>query len=125
MQAGLAQRGRWQRIRGSKHARTRHCIRASTSKQRARPPTPALARPPTNRHAPQGFGNVGAWAAEFLADHGGKVLAVSDVSSALANEGGLDVKALRAHVAAGKPLAEFGGGTVIDKDELLYTECED
>jgi glutamate dehydrogenase (NAD(P)+) len=44
---------------------------------------------------------VGAWAADILTDHGGKVLAVSDAFGAIQNENGLDVKALRAHVAAG------------------------
>jgi glutamate dehydrogenase (NAD(P)+) len=53
---------------------------------------------------PQGFGNVGAWAADILTDHGGKVLAVSDAFGAIQNENGLDVKALRAHVAAGAPI---------------------
>jgi hypothetical protein len=49
----------------------------------------------------QGFGNVGAWAADILTDHGGQVLAVSDAFGAIQNENGLDIKALRAHVAAG------------------------
>ena len=49
----------------------------------------------------QGFGNVGAWAAEILTESGGKVLAVSDVNSAVFNEGGLDIKALRHHLAKG------------------------
>lgn len=38
-----------------------------------------------------------------------QVLAVSDVSTALYNENGLDVKALKAHAALGKPLSEFQG----------------
>jgi hypothetical protein len=49
----------------------------------------------------QGFGNVGAWAADILADMGGKVTAVSDVSSAIVNESGLDIRGLRAHLATG------------------------
>jgi glutamate dehydrogenase/leucine dehydrogenase len=44
---------------------------------------------------------VGSWAADILSEAGGKVLAVSDVSHALVNEGGLDIKALRTHVAQG------------------------
>lgn len=44
---------------------------------------------------------MGAWAGDILTEHGGKVLAVSDVNSALFNEGGLDIKALRAHLAQG------------------------
>jgi glutamate dehydrogenase (NAD(P)+) len=72
----------------------------------------------------QGFGNVGAWAAEILEEHGGKVVAVSDVSSAVANEKGLDVKALRAHAATGKPLGEFAGGTAFPVGDLLKTKCD-
>lgn len=40
----------------------------------------------------QGFGNVGAWAADILAEQGGKVVAVSDVSGALHNDAGIDIK---------------------------------
>jgi glutamate dehydrogenase (NAD(P)+) len=45
---------------------------------------------------------VGAWAAEILTDMGGKVLAVSDVASAVVNENGLDIKGLREHLKSGK-----------------------
>ena len=53
----------------------------------------------------QGFGNVGAWAAEILTEMGGKVLAVSDVGSAVVNENGLDIKAIREHLKSGKAYA--------------------
>lgn len=72
----------------------------------------------------QGFGNVGAWAAEILEEHGGKVVAVSDVSTAVANEKGLDVKALRAHAAKGRPLGEFEGGQAFPVEDLLKTKCD-
>lgn len=72
----------------------------------------------------QGFGNVGAWAADILTDYGGKVLAVSDVNSAIVNEAGLDIKGLRQHLAKGKSLDEFEGGTVIPKEDLLYLPCD-
>jgi glutamate dehydrogenase (NAD(P)+) len=45
---------------------------------------------------------VGAWAADILTDHGGKVTAVSDVNAAIVNEGGLDIKALRRHLGKGE-----------------------
>ena len=54
----------------------------------------------------QGFGNVGAWAAEMLHVRGGRVLCVSDRDGAIHNEQGLDIHALRRHVAAAPP---FGG----------------
>jgi glutamate dehydrogenase (NAD(P)+) len=44
---------------------------------------------------PQGFGNVGAWAADILTEMGGRVIAVSDVSGAIHNDRGLDIKGLR------------------------------
>ena len=58
----------------------------------------------------QGFGNVGAWASEIFQEQGGKVLAVSDAFGAVYNEQGLNVKALRKHIAEGKPLKEFPEG---------------
>ena len=58
----------------------------------------------------QGFGNVGAWAAEIFEEHGGKVLAVSDANSAIFNEKGLDIVALRRHVASKQPLSIFPEG---------------
>ena len=62
---------------------------------------------------PQGFGNVGAWAAEIFADMGGKVVAVSDAWGAVQNPEGLDVKELRRHLAAGGKLADFPGGVAM------------
>ena len=54
----------------------------------------------------QGFGNVGAWAAEMLHVRGGRVLCVSDRDGAMHNENGLDIPALRRHLKAAPP---FGG----------------
>lgn len=67
----------------------------------------------------QGFGNVGAWAAEILADMGGKVLAASDAWGAVGNSEGLDVKELRRHLAAGGRLADFPGG-VATISQVVY-----
>jgi glutamate dehydrogenase (NAD(P)+) len=72
----------------------------------------------------QGFGNVGAWAAELLQEQGGKVVAVSDVSTAVGNAKGLDIKALRAHAATGRPLGEFEGGEAFPVGDLLKTKCD-
>jgi len=57
-------------------------------------------------HAMQGFGNVGAWAAEMIHVRGGRVLCVSDRDGAMTNEKGLDIPALRRHLRAAPP---FGG----------------
>ena len=58
----------------------------------------------------QGFGNVGAWAAEIFQDQGGKVIAVSDALGAIHNAEGLDIKALRQHLKAGQTVDNFDGG---------------
>lgn len=49
--------------------------------------------------AVQGFGKVGAPAAQYLADVGCKVVAVSDVRGAIYSPAGLDIADLRAHSA--------------------------
>ena len=75
-------------------------------------------------YAIQGFGNVGAWAAELFEEEKGRVVAVSDAFGATHNDAGLDVKALRAHVAAGGKLADFAGGVVRrveDRQRVLAT----
>ena len=53
---------------------------------------------------------MGAWAAEIFQEQGGKVLAVSDAASAIYNEAGLDILALRRHLAGKNPLATFPEG---------------
>ena len=58
----------------------------------------------------QGFGNVGAWASEIFQEQGGKVVAVSDAFGAIYNEKGLDIKALRKHIASGTALKDFPEG---------------
>ena len=53
---------------------------------------------------------MGAWAAEIFQEHGGKVVAVSDAGGAIANEAGLDILALRRHLAGKNPLSTFVDG---------------
>jgi len=58
--------------------------------------SPSFSSPPTAIPAaldpPQGFGNVGSWAAQILYEMGGRVVAVSDAFGAVANEHGLQVR---------------------------------
>lgn len=72
----------------------------------------------------QGFGNVGAWAAQILHEQGGRVVAVSDVHSAIHNEAGLDVPSLRAHLADRHPLSSYPGGSSLPKEAILNVECD-
>ncbi len=74
----------------------------------------------------QGFGNVGSWAAQIIAQLGCTVIGVSDAHGALHAEDGLDPEALQRHVAEGGKVAEFDGDGAepISPDELLALECE-
>ncbi|HWU09429.1 MAG TPA: Glu/Leu/Phe/Val dehydrogenase [Streptomyces sp.] len=74
--------------------------------------------------AVQGFGKVGAGAAQFLAEAGVTVVAVSDQYGAVHAAGGLDVPALQAHVAATGSVVGFGGGEVLDPPALLELDVD-
>lgn len=76
------------------------------------------------RIAIQGFGNVGRHMAWELFRRGAKVVAVSDVSGGVADEGGLDIPALKEHADAGRLLVDAGLGDHITNAELLSTECD-
>lgn len=67
----------------------------------------------------QGFGNVGSHLARLLdLEAGAKVLAVSDVSGGIYNDGGLDIPGLLQHVSGGRPVSEWKRGKRITNDEL-------
>lgn len=72
----------------------------------------------------QGFGNVGAHAATFLAERGAKIIAVSDVSAALYNAAGLPVDKLQDHVRQHRLLWNCPLGDRISNQELLELDCE-
>ncbi len=76
------------------------------------------------RYAIQGFGNVGSWAARYLHQAGGRVVAISDVTGAVANPKGLDVPALVAHVRKHGGVNGFAGGEPIAPDSLLFADCD-
>lgn len=73
----------------------------------------------------QGFGKVGAQAAQFLSDAGCTVVAVSDVTGGCYCEAGLDIAAIREAVANGTPLADYGHGVDrITNPELLELDVD-
>jgi glutamate dehydrogenase (NAD(P)+) len=74
--------------------------------------------------AVQGFGNVGSYLAQFLAEDGSKVIAVSDSSSGLHNPNGIDVQAAIAHKRETGTLAGFRGAESISNEDLLLLECD-
>ncbi len=72
----------------------------------------------------QGFGNVGNAAARCFAQAGARVIAVQTVDGTLHNPAGLDIAKLTAHQDAGRPFAEFGGGTVIPDEAFWALESD-
>jgi glutamate dehydrogenase (NAD(P)+) len=71
----------------------------------------------------QGFGNVGSHAALSLAEYGVKVTGISDVSGAIWNEQGIDVKQLVDYVAQSREVKGFPGAEAIDPEDLLIQPC--
>ncbi|XP_020530958.1 glutamate dehydrogenase B isoform X2 [Amborella trichopoda] len=72
----------------------------------------------------QGFGNVGSWAAQFIHEIGGKVVAVSDISGAIKNRNGLDVPRLLKHAVENKGIKGFDGAEPLDPKALLLEDCD-
>ncbi|BDG07687.1 Glu/Leu/Phe/Val family dehydrogenase [Anaeromyxobacter paludicola] len=71
----------------------------------------------------QGFGNVGSWAAEILAEKGCKIVAVNDAFGSVANEAGLDVPALVRWVYDNpenlrRTVLGFPGATAISREDF-------
>jgi glutamate dehydrogenase (NAD(P)+) len=80
----------------------------------------ALGRSPEGATvAVQGFGKVGALTAQYLADAGCKVVAVSDLSGAVYAPGGLDVAGLRAWVAESGHVLGYRHADALGHDELF------
>jgi len=73
----------------------------------------------------QGFGNVGAVAAQGLAyKNGMKIIAISDVSGAYRNEHGIDVRAAEKYASVHGGLMGFSGADPIPTDDLLTLPCD-
>lgn len=72
----------------------------------------------------QGFGNVGSFASLLLSEQGAKIVAVSDVTGGVRNPVGLNIPALRAHVAETGGVVNFSGGENFAADDLLTTACD-
>jgi glutamate dehydrogenase (NAD(P)+) len=74
--------------------------------------------------AVQGFGNVGSWAARFIRQRGGKVVAVADVTGAIHYRPGLDIPALATHVSRTRSVIGFPGAETIDHEALLALDVD-
>lgn len=79
---------------------------------------------PGRRAVIQGFGKVGAPLAFLLQSAGMRIVAVSDVTGAVMNEGGLDTTELSDHVKATGGVAGFSLGDPVDPADMFDIECE-
>jgi glutamate dehydrogenase (NAD(P)+) len=73
--------------------------------------------------AVQGFGNVGSEAALAMAEHGAKVIAISDVTGGFFRETGIDVAAAVEHARRHRTLRDWDGGDRITNEQLLELPC--
>lgn len=74
--------------------------------------------------AVQGFGKVGALAAQYLADAGCRVVAVSDISGAIYSASGLDVSDVRAWVAESGGVYGYRHADALSHDELFELDVD-
>jgi glutamate dehydrogenase (NAD(P)+) len=72
----------------------------------------------------QGFGKVGAHAAQFFADEGCRVVAVSDVIGGCYRESGLEIAAIQEWVGRGGTLDSYDGADQISNAELLALDVD-
>ena len=72
----------------------------------------------------QGFGSVGKHAARFLAEKGAVLVAASDTSGTIADEGGLDLAALAALKAEGRALHDHPRGRKLGMDAVIDIPCD-
>lgn len=78
----------------------------------------------TARVAVQGFGNVGGIAAKLFAQSGARLVAVQDHGGTIYQPGGLDVGALRSHVARVGTVAGFEPAQVLATDAFWEVPCD-
>jgi glutamate dehydrogenase (NAD(P)+) len=72
----------------------------------------------------QGFGNVGGVAAGELDEQGARVVAVSDLSGGVYDDGGLDIAALRRYAEEHGALAGYAEADRVTNEELLELPCD-
>ncbi len=72
----------------------------------------------------QGFGKVGGPLGYLLQSAGMRVIAVSDITGAVINEGGRDCAALSEHVDATGGVVGFPLGDAIPEGDVLHLPCE-
>ncbi|QQS22984.1 Glu/Leu/Phe/Val dehydrogenase [bacterium] len=72
----------------------------------------------------QGFGNVATYLAEYVKEHGFKIVALSDSKGGVYSEDGIDVGAAEAHKKSNGSLAGLEGTTEITNEQLLELDVD-
>jgi glutamate dehydrogenase (NAD(P)+) len=72
----------------------------------------------------QGFGSVGKHAARLLAEKGAVIVGASDTRGTIVDEKGLDLAALIALKAEGRPLHDYPRGRKLAADAVIGIPCE-
>ena len=72
----------------------------------------------------QGFGNVGSWASRLLKRHGAKLIAVEDVTGAIADPKGIDPDQLYIYMKEHKGIAGYPNSVPISHNEFLSTNAD-
>ena len=76
------------------------------------------------KFAIQGFGNVGSWAAQFIHQMGGIVVAVADLTGGIYNAKGLDVEHLMRYVRENNGVKGFPDTKEISADAIFSCDCD-
>lgn len=77
------------------------------------------------RVALQGFGNVGSYAAKYIAEQGVRIVAIADHTAGLYNSGGFDIDALFEYVKANKVIKGFSGAErEFPKEEIVNWDVD-
>lgn len=85
---------------------------------------PGLDRLDGARVAIQGFGNVGAIAAELFARKGARVVALADSRAGIGDPRGIDIDHALAHKKETGQLAGLAGTAAIASDDVLFADCD-
>lgn len=72
----------------------------------------------------QGFGNVGKYTAATLSSYGVKIIGISDVSGAIWNPDGINVREVQAFTEKHIAIKGFPGAEEIEPAEMLLRECD-
>ncbi len=72
----------------------------------------------------QGFGNVGSWSARLMKPLGAKLIAVEDVTGAVANPDGIDPEDLTRYVLENRGVKGYPGAKPVSHIEFLRTRAD-